>query len=111
MKSPRRQDSQCPQCPPCHPTPTRSPTFHGCVSAPTASITPAISCPGERGYTSPGKPPSLVKTSLWQIPHACILILTDRCAGSCVGSSNTSKLPPARVTRTAFIGFLNFELV
>ena len=49
---------------PNQPTPTRCPGFQRGTSAPTASITPAISCPGTRGYWIPGQCPSLVKTSL-----------------------------------------------
>src|SRR6185295_4756688 len=62
-KSPRRQESQYPQCPPCQPTPTRCPCVHPATPAPTASIVPAISCPGTRGYWMPGQVPSFVKES------------------------------------------------
>src|ERR687884_424635 len=81
MKSPRRQESQCPQLPPNHPTPTLCPGFHSLLATPlpTASIIPAISWPGTLGYWMSGNNPSLVTESLWHIPHACTLIRT------CVG--------------------------
>ena len=63
-KSPRRHARQVPSLPPNQPTPTRSPCFHAFTSGATSSITPAISCPGTRGYEIPGSRPSLVRTSL-----------------------------------------------
>src|SRR5678816_638871 len=62
MKLPRRQGSQTKQCPPCQPTPTRWPGFHCVTSSPTASMRPAISWPGTRGYCNPGKPDGITVT-------------------------------------------------
>src|SRR5215217_3228591 len=71
IMSPRRHGSQWPQLPPNQPTPARWPTVQGTTASPTASIRPAISCPGTRGYSIPGTPPSMVKASEWQTPQAC----------------------------------------
>ena len=51
--------------------------FHPTTPVADASMIPAISCPGTRGYLSPAKP-SLVMASLWQMPHASTLTRTDR---------------------------------
>src|ERR1700674_5862524 len=59
-KSPRRHARQVPSCPPCQPTPTRWPFCHSFTPAPSSSITPAISCPGTRGYLKTIKQPTLV---------------------------------------------------
>ena len=57
ISQPRRHGSQCPQCPPNQPTPTRCPALQPTTPAPTASITPAISCPGMRGKERSGPLP------------------------------------------------------
>src|SRR6266849_4823079 len=103
MKSPRRQASQVKSWPPCHPTPTRWPGFQLATSAPTASMRPAISCPGTRGYWRPGQYPSFTSMSLWQMPQASTLIRTWLRAGSGMFLSTSSKLPPGLPTWTAFI--------
>src|SRR3954452_15546367 len=51
-------------------------------ASPTASIRPAISCPGTRGYSIPGTPPSMVKASEWQTPQACTRTSTSPGPGS-----------------------------
>src|SRR5882757_2991980 len=55
VKSPRRQYSQVKSTPPDQPTPTRWPTSQTSTPAPTASTTPAISCPGTRGNLVPNR--------------------------------------------------------
>ena len=92
-KSPRRHESQYPQCPPCQPTPTRWPAFHPATPVPSASIVPAISCPGTRGYRMPGHDPCFVKESLWQIPQASTLTRTNPVPGSGFSRSTSSKRP------------------
>src|ERR1017187_8804435 len=69
--------------------------------APTASTIPTTSCPGTRGYDTPGKCPSFVNESLWQIPQACTLIRTDPAPGSGISRSTISKGPPGLETCTA----------
>jgi hypothetical protein len=59
----------------------------------TTSITPAISWPGTLGYWIPGNSPSLVKESLWQMPHACTLMPTCLAAGSGISLSTISSGP------------------
>src|ERR1035438_1262172 len=103
MKSPRRQGSQTKQWPPCHPTPTRWPGFQLVTSVPMASMRPAISCPGTRGYWMPGQRPSFTNASLWQMPQASTLILTWARPGSGIFLSTSSRLPPGLATWTAFI--------
>src|SRR5574341_1834760 len=103
MKSPRRQETHCPQCPPCQPTPTRWPFFQIVTPGPTASITPATSCPVTRGYCSPGQWPSFTKASLWQTPQACILMRTVLGPGSGTARFTTSNTPPGPLTCTAVI--------
>src|SRR5581483_2264790 len=46
----------------------------------------------------PGKAPSLVSESLWQMPQACTLIRTAPAAGSGIGRSTISKGPLGRET-------------
>src|SRR5215813_5432639 len=92
-KSPRRQESQRPQCPPCQPTPTRWPDVHPATPAPTASMIPAISCPGTRGYLMPGCVPSFVKESLWQTPQASTLMRTNPAPGSGISRSTIASGP------------------
>src|SRR5215467_10955555 len=89
-KSPRRHWAQTKQCPPCQPTPTRCPGLQGLTLSPTASMWPAISCPGTRGYSSPGQRPSLTNTSLWQMPHASTFTRTCPARGSGITRSTTS---------------------
>src|ERR1035441_3116219 len=102
-KCPRRQLSQYPQYPPFHPKPARSPGIHPATPAPTASTIPTTSCPGPRGYDTPGKCPSFVSESLWQIPQACTLIRTDPAPGFGISRSTLSKAPPDWETCTARI--------
>src|SRR5208283_6166706 len=102
-KCPRRQLSQYPQYPPFQPRPARSPGVHPATPAPTASTIPTTSCPGTRGYDTPGKCPSFVNESLWQIPQACTLIRTDPAPGFGISRSTISKGPPGRETCTARI--------
>src|SRR5450631_426094 len=110
-KSPRRQGSQVKQWPPCHPTPTRWPGFQLVTSAPTASMRPAISCPGIRGYWMPGQWPSFTRASLWQIPQASTLMRTWPRAGSGMFLSTSSRFPPALLTWTTFIRDILFPFV
>src|SRR2546430_95767 len=49
----------------------------------------------------PGKAPSLVNTSLWQMPQACTLTRTEPGPGSGTGRSTSSRGPPGRDTWTA----------
>src|ERR1017187_7394614 len=100
-KCPRRQLSQSPQYPPFQPRPARWPGVHPATPAPTASTIPTTSCPGTRGYDTPGKCPSFVNESLWQIPQACTLIRTDPAPGSGISRSTISKGPPGLETCTA----------
>src|SRR6266487_4239801 len=58
--------------------------------SPTASTRPPISCPGTRGYWSPGHRPSLTNTSLWQIPHASTFTRTCPAPGSGISRSTNS---------------------
>src|SRR4051812_20985056 len=51
----------------------------------------------------PGRPPSLVSTSLWHTPHAWTRIRTWPAAGSGISRSTSSKSAPAFGTCTAFI--------
>jgi hypothetical protein len=97
-KSLRLQDSQWPQWPPCHPTATLCLGFHWVTYLPTLSITPAISWPGTLGYWMAGNTPSLVKESLWQMPHAYTLIRTCVGPGSGISLSTSSKGPLALET-------------
>ena len=71
--------------------------------APTASITPAISCPGMRGKERPGHCPSTVRLSLWHTPHASMRTRTSPRAGSGTSRSTSSSGPPPRATCTARI--------
>src|SRR5688572_10226532 len=66
-------------------------------------MTPTISWPGTRGYSMPGKAPSLVNISLWQTPQAWILMRTVPGVGSGMSRSTTSKGAPGRGTWTASI--------
>src|SRR6266571_5918075 len=102
-KSPRRQWSQRPSYPPFHPTPAGCPSSHPTTPGPTASIAPATSCPGTRGYRIPGQPPSLVSASLWQMPQARTLIRSVPAPGSGIGLSTISSGPPGLDTSTARI--------
>src|SRR2546423_12755303 len=92
-KSPRRHWSQTKQWPPCQPTPTRCPGLQARTLSPTASMCPAISCPGTRGYSSPGQRPSLTNTSLWQMPHASTFTRTCPARGSGITRSINSHSP------------------
>src|SRR5215468_7629210 len=92
-KSPRRHWAQTKQCPPCQPTPTRCPGLQVLTLSPTASMCPAISCPGTRGYSSPGQRPSLTNTSLWQMPHASTFTRTCPARGSGITRSTNSQSP------------------
>src|SRR3989442_9223003 len=93
-KSPRRHGAQTKQWPPCQPTPTRCPCLHPRTLSPTASMCPAISCPGTRGYASPGQSPSLTNTSLWHMPHASTFTRTCPARGSGITRSTNSQSPP-----------------
>src|SRR5580704_16537046 len=92
-RSPRRHGSHRPQWPPNQPTPTRVPSAQPMTSLPTASITPAISCPGTIGYGIEGNSPSLTIESLWQTPHACTLTRTSPGWGCGNSRSTNSKGP------------------
>src|SRR6185437_13691371 len=103
-KSPRLHEGQVLSWPPCQPTPTRWPFFHCVTLAPSSSITPAISCPGTRGYEMPGKKPSFVIESLWQTPQACTLMRTCPASGLGISRSTISKSPPAFEICATFMG-------
>src|SRR5580704_18045514 len=90
-KSPRRHSGQVLSWPPCQPTPTRCPLLHAETPSPTASMTPATSCPGTRGYLIPGHDPSTVSASLWQTPQACTLIRTCPAPGLGISRSTIWK--------------------
>lgn len=64
------------------PTPTRSPTLNLVTCAPTAVTTPAISCPGTKGYC--GRPHSALTVwmSEWQIPAKAMSKATSCGPGS-----------------------------
>ena len=109
ISQPRRHGSQWPQCPPNQPTPTRCPTRQPATPAPSASITPAISCPGMRGKARPGICPSTVRLSLWQTPQASTRTRTSPRAGSGTSRSTSSSGPPARATCTARIFAIAFS--
>src|SRR5712691_6696422 len=93
-KSPRWHWAHTKQWPPCQPTPTRCPGRQALTLAPTASMCPATSCPGTRGYSSPGQRPSLTNTSLWHMPHASTFTRTCPGPGSGIARSTTSQSPP-----------------
>src|SRR5262249_8732331 len=95
--SPGRPGSHLPQWPPYQPSPTRCPTFHSVTPSPIASTRPTTSCPGTRGYVI-GNRPSLVSTSLWQIPHACTRTRTSLAFGSGTSRVPSSIGPPLRTT-------------
>jgi len=92
-KSPRRHGTQTKQWPPCQPTPMRCPGLQARTLSPTASMWPAISCPGTCGYSSPGQRPSLTNTSLWQMPHASTFTRTCPARGSGITRSTNSHSP------------------
>jgi hypothetical protein len=102
-KSPRRQASQYPRLPPCQPTPTRWPAVQPATSRPTASIVLTTPWPGTRGYWRPRMAPSLVSESLWQMPQACTLILTEPAPGSAISRSTIARAAPGAATGTARI--------
>src|SRR5258708_20966818 len=56
-----------------------------------------------RGYSIPGKIPSFVMVSLWQIPQAWTLMRTDPAPGSGMSRSTISNGPLGRGTWTARI--------
>src|ERR1700751_1069958 len=103
VKSPARQAGQVLSWPPCQPTPARSPFRQAETPEPTSSMTPAISCPGMRGYCSPGHKPSLLKTSLWQTPQASTLMRTCPGPGRGISRSTNSKSPLALETCATLI--------
>ena len=100
MRSPRRHGSHRPQWPPNQPTPTRVPAAQPMTPLPTASITPAISCPGTIGYGTEGNSPSLAIESLWQTPHACTLTRTSPGPGC-------GKFPLDQLEGTALLSHLD----
>src|SRR6188768_2679221 len=51
----------------------------------------------------PGRCPSFTMESLWQTPHASTLMRTQPGPGAGMGTSTTSRSPPARFTRAARI--------
>src|SRR5438034_3550347 len=71
--------------------------------SPTASTRPPISCPGTRGYRSPGHKPSLTNRSLWQMPHASTFTRTCPLPGSGMSRSTNSQSPPGLLMCAAFI--------
>src|ERR1700679_2677245 len=112
-KSPRRQERHVLSWPPCQPTPTRCPFFQAVTPSPSASITPATSCPGARGYSIPGHAPSFVSTSLWHTPQACTLMSTCPAGGLGISRSTISKSAPGLGTTATFIVAMNasYELL
>src|SRR4030095_6894048 len=102
-KSPRWHCAHTKQCPPCQPTPTRCPGRHALTLSPTASMCPATSCPGTRGYCSPGQRPSLTSTSLWHMPHASTFTRTCPASGSGISRSTNSQSPLGLLTCAACI--------
>src|SRR5262249_43120009 len=87
-------------------TPTRCPSVHLETPSPRASMTPATSWPGTRGYWSPGQCPFMTAESLWQTPQAATLTRTAPGGGSGIGRSTISNLwfgPASCATRIVFI--------
>ncbi len=89
-------DGQVPSWPPCQPTPTRAPGATLVTPAPSASTTPAISCPGARGRLIPGQAFWTVNMSLWHTPQASTRSRTCPGPGSGTGSSTSSSEPGVR---------------
>src|SRR4051812_32086020 len=70
--------------------PPRAPGCHHDTEGPTASITPAGSCPGVTTGSGPGRLPSIRCTSDRQTPHACTRTSTSCRRGSGTGTSTRS---------------------
>src|SRR3984893_7710611 len=83
--------------------PTRWPFFQPAMPAPSSSMTPAISCPGTRGYLIPGHPPSFVKRVA--MTDSAGLHANYDVAGwrEGISRSTTSNSAPGALTWTTFI--------
>jgi hypothetical protein len=81
---------------------TWSPTLTRVTSGPTASITPAPSCPPTIG-SRPVLSPVCRCSSEWHIPDALKAILTSPCRGSSSSSSVTSHGLPGSLMTAALV--------
>src|SRR2546423_6138259 len=106
-KLPERHTAQVPHEPPNQPTPTRWPSRQVDTPSPSASIRPAISCPGTAGNTVPGSQPLASTASVWHIPQASTVTRTWPGPGSGSSRLTISNGPPAAetsVTRMLKVG-------